>query len=60
MSRLRRKKERVAAIDRRDRKTIIAIGTNAKRVVEKARESGIPFIMTWVPVPGRTYIFGVA
>lgn len=52
-----RKRERVAAIDLADRKTIIAIGTDAKKVVEKARKSGKKFIMAWVPIPGRKYIF---
>lgn len=34
------KRERVAAVDRQDRKTIIAIGADAKKVAEKARKSG--------------------
>lgn len=55
-----RRRERVAAIDCADRKTVIAIGTDAKRVVEKARKSGKRFIMAWIPVPGRKYIFAVA
>jgi len=63
MSRSRKRdriRERVAAVDFGDRKTILAIGTDAKRVVEEARKTGKRFIMTWVPVPGRKYIFAAA
>ena len=53
------RKSRVAAIDLKDRKKIIAIGTDLAKVVKKAEKSGKKFILAWIGIPGRTYIFSL-
>jgi len=47
---------RFVAVNRRDGRSIIAQGRNATCVATRARSTGTPFLMSFVPKAGRTYV----
>lgn len=47
---------RFVALDRRDQSTIVAQGRNAVNVVKRAKSTGTPFVMSFVPKAGQTYV----
>ena len=50
-------RSRYIAVDKANREKVIAEGTTAKSVYEKAERSGRAFAMAYVPQSGKKYIY---
>lgn len=48
---------RFVAMEANNTKRVIASGTNPEVVVRKAKQSGKPFGVAWVPAKGRKYVY---
>lgn len=48
---------RYVALDLKDRTKVIAEGRTAVAVAKKARHTGRPFSMLFIPAKGQTYVF---
>lgn len=55
--RVRSAGSRYVALDLKKRDKVIAEGKTATAVAQKARKSGRPFSMMFIPLRGKTYVF---